>query len=520
VTEVSTEQKSILIIEDEDALRSTLSGSLRGEGYEGDTANNAIEGFEKATNQCFDLIILDIMLPSRKWDVCCAIRQAGIEKPILLLTPRSQKTDAVLCLRLGADDFVTKPFNADELSARSRLCCGVPPSFLATAFHQVGSIKVGEFRLLRYLIYRTVRYEHFYGRTSQSGVGLPDRLWLARVTALGSRRSKLVFAIVDWESAKRTCRTSSNLSILAGACCVQDSRQQSGIVHRQGLRRGVLSVVSEDGVMRLNASPVVAQRIRGGPGKAGSRCRRPVMRESQFTTLKLVNPVYPIKSERLRSLHSSLLFLGMSEHDCAHIASAAVTRTFARRETLFTQGEEDRNFILLLSGNVKHTQASPDGVEALLRISSAGDIVCVQGLSSIRRHTCSGRATEECCALVWEHDQMQNYLRLYPRLCVNMTRILAAQLNELEERFREVATERLTRRLALLLLRLSKQMGKQSGNGTKILLSREEIAQMAGVTIFSISRMLSRWTEQGLILTPREAVIVCDLGRLELMIGT
>ena len=244
------------------------------------------------------------------------------------------------------------------------------------------------------------------------------------------------------------------------------------------------------------------------------------MRDSQFPTTQLVNPVHRIKPELPGSLCSSALFSGISGGDCAHIVSVARKRTFARREILFTQGQVVRDLILLQSGHVKHTQVSPDGDEALLRISSAGDIVCVQGLSSIRCHTCSGRATEECRALVWEHDQMQSYLTLYPRLGVNITRILAAQLNELEERFCEVATERLTRRLALLLLRLSKQMGKQSGNGTQILLSREEIAQMAGATVFSISRMLSEWSEQGLIRTAREAVIVCDPGRLELMSGT
>jgi CRP-like cAMP-binding protein len=245
-----------------------------------------------------------------------------------------------------------------------------------------------------------------------------------------------------------------------------------------------------------------------------------VLKDNQFSTSTLVNPDYPIRAERLGSLRSSGLFSGISEHECAHIASTAVRRTFARHETLFTQGQKVRNVILLQSGIVKHTQVSPDGDEALLRISSAGDIVCVQGLSLIRCHTCSGRATVECRALVWEHDQMQNYLALYPRLGVNMTRILAAQLNELEERFCEVATEKLTRRLALLLLRLSKQMGKQSVNGTQIPLSREEIAQMTGATIFSVSRMLSRWSDQGLILTAREAVIVCDPGRLELINGT
>lgn len=236
------------------------------------------------------------------------------------------------------------------------------------------------------------------------------------------------------------------------------------------------------------------------------------MRDNQ-----LVNPVHSITAERLSSLRSSVLFSGISDYDCAHIASAAVRRTFERRETLFTQGQQVRSLILLQSGNVKHTQVSPDGDGALIRISSAGDIVCVTGMSLMRRHTCSGRATEKCHALVWEHDHMLTYMSRYPRLGANMTRILAAQLNDLEERFREVATEALTRRLALLLLRLSRQMGQQSRDGTQILLRRDELAQMTGATIFSISRMLARWSEQGLIQTARESIIVSDperLGRL------
>ena len=170
---MSAEQKSILIIEDEGALRSTLSGRLRGEGYVVDTANKGIDGFEKATGQPFDLIILDIMLSNRcGWDMCRDIRQAGMATPILLLTSRSQKTDAVRGLRLGADDFVTKPLNAAELFARIESLLRRAPSRFGHGVHQVGSIKVDvrraevtrngkpvymaarEFQLLRYLIER------------------------------------------------------------------------------------------------------------------------------------------------------------------------------------------------------------------------------------------------------------------------------------------------------------------------------------------------------------------------------
>jgi two-component system, OmpR family, alkaline phosphatase synthesis response regulator PhoP len=170
---VSTEQKSILIINDEEQLRSTLSSRLRGEGYLVDTASEGIDGFEKATGMPFDLIILDIRLTGRSWgDVCRDIRQVGVATLILLLVSHSQKTDAVLGLRLGADDFVTKPFNAAELLARIEALLRRAPPHFCLGVHQIGSIRVDlrraevtrdgkpiymaarEFQLLRYLIER------------------------------------------------------------------------------------------------------------------------------------------------------------------------------------------------------------------------------------------------------------------------------------------------------------------------------------------------------------------------------
>lgn len=127
--------ENILLIEDEQALRSTLSVRLRSEGYVVDTAGDGVEGFEKATSQPFDLIILDIMLPYRSGlDICRDIRQAGLATPILFLTARHQTNDKVLGLKLGGDDYVTKPFKAVELLAGSRSCCGVCRSVPAKAF--------------------------------------------------------------------------------------------------------------------------------------------------------------------------------------------------------------------------------------------------------------------------------------------------------------------------------------------------------------------------------------------------
>jgi two-component system, OmpR family, alkaline phosphatase synthesis response regulator PhoP len=111
--------ESILLVEDEEGLRMTLSDRLRSEGYAVDFAADGKEGLNKATSLPFDLIILDIMLPHLSGlDVCHNVRLAGLATPILLLTARDQVGDKVVGLKLGADDYVTKPFDTLELMAR------------------------------------------------------------------------------------------------------------------------------------------------------------------------------------------------------------------------------------------------------------------------------------------------------------------------------------------------------------------------------------------------------------------
>jgi two-component system alkaline phosphatase synthesis response regulator PhoP len=111
--------ESILLVEDEEALRMTLTDRLKSEGYLIDCAADGQKGLEKATSSPFDLIILDVMLPRRNgFDICRDIRQAGVATPVLLLTARGQTVDKVVGLKLGADDYVTKPFEMMELMAR------------------------------------------------------------------------------------------------------------------------------------------------------------------------------------------------------------------------------------------------------------------------------------------------------------------------------------------------------------------------------------------------------------------
>jgi two-component system, OmpR family, alkaline phosphatase synthesis response regulator PhoP len=109
----------ILLVEDEQGLILTLTDRLQSEDFEVDSASDGKLGFEKATVGKYDLIILDVMLPKKNgYDVCRDLRKEGINTPILMLTAKGETIDKVLGLKLGADDYLTKPFEVIELLAR------------------------------------------------------------------------------------------------------------------------------------------------------------------------------------------------------------------------------------------------------------------------------------------------------------------------------------------------------------------------------------------------------------------
>lgn len=163
----------ILLVEDEPGLVLALTDLLLNEGYEIEAASSGEEGLRLAINGRFDLITLDIKLPGKNgFDVCRDIRQRGIQTPILMLTARGQVIDKVLGLKLGADDYLTKPYEPMELLARIEALLRrstATTASLADTF-QFGSIEVDfrsvevrrsnkriemaalEFELLRYFI--------------------------------------------------------------------------------------------------------------------------------------------------------------------------------------------------------------------------------------------------------------------------------------------------------------------------------------------------------------------------------
>jgi two-component system alkaline phosphatase synthesis response regulator PhoP len=109
----------ILLVEDEPGLVMTLSDLLAAEGYTVESAGDGPTGLARAMNDGFDLVVLDVMLPGKNgFEVCRELRQHGKDVAILMLTAKSQLTDRVVGLKLGADDYLVKPFEPPELLAR------------------------------------------------------------------------------------------------------------------------------------------------------------------------------------------------------------------------------------------------------------------------------------------------------------------------------------------------------------------------------------------------------------------
>jgi DNA-binding response OmpR family regulator len=163
----------ILLVEDEPSLVLTLTDRLVSEGYRVETAGDGNSALARAEETPFDLVLLDVMLPGKNgFDVCRDLRQRGVSTPVLMLTARAQVVDRVVGLKLGADDYLTKPFEMIELLARieALLRRSRGPAATVTGTYAFGSVTVDfrraevtrdgvplslsalELKLLRYLI--------------------------------------------------------------------------------------------------------------------------------------------------------------------------------------------------------------------------------------------------------------------------------------------------------------------------------------------------------------------------------
>lgn len=205
------------------------------------------------------------------------------------------------------------------------------------------------------------------------------------------------------------------------------------------------------------------------------------------------------------------LFESLTLAQGSEIVSVARERRFSRNQTIFREGDPVNSVVFLISGRLKITQTSREGAEVILRVVEIGEVAGGLGLLAGRAHTVTAQALEPCRVLFWEVRMFQTFCERFPALHRNAARILADRLQTLEECFLELATDQVAPRLARMLVRLSEHSTGRPTDAIRISLSCEELAQMTGTTLFTVSRLLSEWAQRGMISRRRKAVLIQDL---------
>ncbi len=204
------------------------------------------------------------------------------------------------------------------------------------------------------------------------------------------------------------------------------------------------------------------------------------------------------------------LFAGLDAGALQAIARDARTRPAEAGDTFFEEGDPATSFFVVRSGSVKLTQLSAEGHLVVLRLVGAGE--AFGGVSAFGgdSYPVGAHAITQVSALEWSGSAMASLMERHPRLAMNAVRVVAARLHDLQVRYRELATEKVERRVARALVRLVQQSGRRVEGGVLIdlPLSREDVAQMTGTTLFTVSRLMSRWESDGIVEVGRQRMVV------------
>lgn len=191
-------------------------------------------------------------------------------------------------------------------------------------------------------------------------------------------------------------------------------------------------------------------------------------------------------------------------------AQAASELPIATEEKLFHQGDEASHGYLLAWGRVRLDQATIDGRNVVIRHLGPGDMVGTVAMLRQKPYPATPVVVEDGMALYWSSGALSKIIVENPVISANTMELIGGRLEELHERLREVATQRVERRIASTLLRMVRQAGRRVENGVEIpfSLSRNEIAEMNATTLHTVSRTLAAWEQEGILSGKRTTHLV------------
>lgn len=206
------------------------------------------------------------------------------------------------------------------------------------------------------------------------------------------------------------------------------------------------------------------------------------------------------------------LLAGLTADELGEAARAFRPRTFSRGAILFHEGHHAGTYYLIGEGQVKILQTSPEGYEVILHILGPGELVGALPTMGEGSYPATAVALGEVLAFAIAPETFDGLLRRFPQVTVNMLRFAAGVIQVSHRRLREMATERVEQRIARTLARLVRQMGARSPEGITLTapLSRQDLANLAGTTLFTVSRTLKAWERRGILRAGRGKLTILD----------
>lgn len=214
-----------------------------------------------------------------------------------------------------------------------------------------------------------------------------------------------------------------------------------------------------------------------------------------------------IDSLQLRQVN---VFQNATDEDLKLFVQNSIERSVEEGEFFFFQGDPAVYFYVLISGRAKLMQMNPAGQQVNLRTINEWQMFGALGaVRDNAAYPATAQALEHSTALAIKSDFLREMMQSRPYLSFDLMKLMTSYIQEMQERYRELATEKVERRIAHALLRLVAQMGiKIARGGIELTFTRQDLAEMSGTTLYTVSRVLSEWEKQGLVEAGRERVSI------------
>lgn len=204
------------------------------------------------------------------------------------------------------------------------------------------------------------------------------------------------------------------------------------------------------------------------------------------------------------------LFRGLAEAEQDAVLAHAHTRRMPKGSTAFDEGAEASALFVLVSGHMKAVKTTPSGQQALVHYINPNDFFGCVALMGYPTYPATAEAVVDSIVLVWDLATLKQLMATFPQIAANALPGLGGRLREAHNQFLELSTERVERRVAHALLRLVRHSGKKVENGVEIdfPVTRQEIAEMIGTTLHTVSRILSAWESEGILEGGRQRIVI------------